>query len=610
MATRRPPSGKIIRTRMNRTLCILALLYLALGARFFYIQVIRAPYFRDKAEEFRLRKIVLPARRGTIYDCNGKELAVTVELYDIQTWPRKIKDKEATAEKLAGIVGWPKEKVLEVISADKRFVFLMRRASTDIGRKVRDAKIYGVEAVPIMSRVYPAGQLASHVIGFTDIDGIGREGLEKVFDKYLRGKDGYIVAEVDARSKVIPGTRRQRVEPVDGMDLILTIDSTIQHSLETELAKSWETYSAAGASAVVMDPRTGEILGLANMPTYNPNKVAESSADSRRNRAVTDLYEPGSTLKTITACAALNEKAISYHDTFHCSGSMRVGRRTVKCSLHPPFMAGHGSCDVAKMLMHSCNMAAAGIAFKVGKEKLFEYEKDFGFYEKPGTGMLGEMTGWPSNPSKWEDVRLANIGFGQGIVVTPMQLANAYATIANDGVMMQPHVVKEIRRRDGTPYREYKPRVVRRVISADVARSVSEMLHGVCDAGTGKPAVVDGYQTGGKTGSAQKAVNGTYNTGKFIASFVGYLPTSNPRAVILVAVDEPKGIHWGATCAAPVFREVGRMTMWHLKVPPDQTVRTAPIAGESHSGSRTTGGSQRTRERAGDEAGGRVNLGG
>ena len=217
----------------------------------------------------------------------------------------------------------------------------------------------------------------------------------------------------------------------------------------------------------------------------------------------------------------------------------------MRCSLHAPFLGGHGTCNVTKCLTYSCNMAAAGIAFRVGKEKLFEYEKKFGFYDKPGTGMLGEMAGWHDSWENWEDVRLANIGFGQGIVVTPLQLANAYATVANDGVMMQPHVVKEIRRKDGTPYKEYKPQVVRRVVSADVARAVTEMLHGVCLQGTGKTAVVEGYQTGGKTGSAQKAINGSYNNGKFVASFVGFLPTSNPRAVILVAVDEPKGIHWG-----------------------------------------------------------------
>jgi stage V sporulation protein D (sporulation-specific penicillin-binding protein) len=580
---------------MNRTLCILAALYLALGARFFYIQVIRTAHYKEKAEQYRLRTMKLPARRGTIYDRNGKELAVTVELFDVQAWPRKIKNKPAVAERLAPMLGCDKSEVLERISLDKRFVFLARRVTTDVGRQVKAAAIYGVESTPIMSRVYPGGELASHIVGFTDIDGIGREGLEKVFDKYLRGTDGYVTAEVDARSKVIPGTRRGRVEPVHGMDVVLTIDSTIQHSLEQELRKSYEKYSSAGASAVVIDPRTGEIMALANMPTYDPNKVAQSDADSRRNRAVTDLYEPGSTLKTITACAGLEEKAIDYDDTFGCSGSMRIGNRTVRCSLHPPFMAGHGTVNAAKMLKYSCNMAAAGVAFRVGKEKLWEYEKKFGFYDKPGTGMLGEVAGWHDSWRNWEDVRLANIGFGQGIVVTPLQLANAYAVVANDGVMMRPYVVKEIRKTDGTSYRLYKPQVVRRVISAEVARAVGAMLQGCCDEGTGKPAVVDGYLTGGKTGSAQKAVAGSYNNGKFIASFVGFLPVSNPRAVILVAVDEPKGIHWGATCAAPVFREVGRMAMWHMKVQPDDV---APDSQPAAKTARTTGSGRRERVRA------------
>lgn len=582
---------------MNRTLCIMALLYLALGARFFHIQVISAARYKQKAEEFRLRKIKLPARRGTIFDCNGKELAITVELYDIQTWPHKIKDKDAAAEKLAGILGWPKEQVLGKITTDKEFVFLTRRASTDVGRSVEAAKIYGVEAMPIMSRVYPGGQLASHIVGFTDIDGLGREGIEYICDKYLRGKDGYVITEVDARGKLIPGTRRRRVEPVDGMDLVLTIDSTIQHSVEAELFKSYDKYSAAGASAVVIDPRTGEITALANMPTYDPNEVAKSKANDRRNRAVSDLYEPGSTLKTITACAGLETKSIDCGTTFHCSGSMRVGNRTVRCSLHAPFLGGHGVVNVAKCLKYSCNMAAAGIAFRVGKDRLYDFEKKFGFYDRPGTGMMGEMTGWPGVWKEWEDVRVANIGFGQGIVVTPLQLANAYAAVANDGVMMKPHIIKEIRLPGGGVYRENKPEVVRRVVSAEVARTVTDMLRDVCLGGTGKPAVVEGYQTGGKTGSAQKAVNGSYNNGKFVASFVGFLPTSNPRAVILVSVDEPKGIHWGATCAAPVFKEIGRMAMWHFKVAPDQVAPPTPVAGDT-SGGHQAGGSRKARDRA------------
>lgn len=570
----------LVQGRIRRTLSLLAIVYLVLGARFFYIQVIRASHFKEIAEEFRLRPIPLRARRGIIYDRDGKKLAVNVEAYDVAVRPVKITDKGGTAEQIAPIIGWDNKDLLARLHSPKKFIYLERGVDADIGKRVRNLKLPGVEAIRTVGRVYPAGSLAAHVIGFTNIDGDGIEGLEKAYDRYLRGRDGYVIAEIDARGRVIPGTRRHRVEPVHGMDLVLTIDATIQHALETELARSFADYGAVGASAVVMDPQTGEILALANMPDYDPNRVGDYPPDARRNRAVTDLYEPGSTLKTITACAALEEKVVDLDDTFYCSGSMRVGRRRVRCSLHRPFMAGHRACNVAKILRYSCNMGAAGLGLRLGKQKLWEYEKAFGLYEKPGSGMLGETCARSAAADweNWEDVRLVNIAFGQGIVVTPLQLASAYAAVANGGVLMRPHILREIRRPDGAPEKIFGPRVVRRVISERTAGLVSQMLHGVVTGGTGKTGRVDGYRTAGKTGSAQKVVDGRYAPDKFIASFVGFLPITDPRVIILVAVDEPQGIHWGARVAAPVFKEVGRKAMWHMKVPPDDVDDSAPIA--------------------------------
>lgn len=573
----RLPFDQFVQRRVRKLCYLLAFVYCILGARLFYIQVIRASFFKPIAAK-RNVKIPLLAKRGTIYDRNGKKLAVSVDAYDIYVDPTEIKNKADVAGRLAPLIGYDRSRLLDIFSKRGRFTYLRRRADVQLWAKIKELKLPGVGANPTMKRVYPGGTLAAHIIGFTDVDGIGIEGLERVYDRTLRGCDGYIEAEIDARRNIIPVSRKERVEPVNGKDITLTIDSTLQHCLEMELEKTYKAHSAVGASAVVIDPKTGEILALANMPTYNPNDVAGSGASDRRNRAVTDLYEPGSTLKTMTVCGALEDKAISTSDTFYCRGSMRIGRRTVQCSLHAPFLNGHGSCNAAKTLRYSCNMAAAGIGLRMGKEKLHEYESAFGLYENPDSGLPGEQCGWRDRWQDWPDVRVANIAFGQGIAVTPVQLAKAYSAVANGGLMMRPFIVKEITGLDGKPEMTFSPRVVRRVISKETACLVSEMLRGVVAGGTGKTARVEGYRVAGKTGSAQKAstTGRGYVGGKFIASFVGFLPVTDPRVVILVAVDEPKGTHWGATVAAPVFQQVAREAMWRMKVPPDELPKQSP----------------------------------
>ena len=560
--------------------------YLVLITRLFYIQVIRSPHFKAKAEELTVRHIVLPAKRGTMYDRNLKKLAVSTDAYDIYVQPRKIKDKEGTAAQLAPLIGWDQGKLLARLQGNDKFIYVERRADVEMGKRVKEAKIPNTGVLPTMKRIYPGGSLAAHIIGFTNVDGKGIEGLEKVYDKVLRGSDGYVIAQVDARGKIIPGSKRKRVEPIHGDDLVLTIDSTMQHALEMALRESYEKWSAAGASAVMMDPKTGEILALANMPTFEPGNVAQYNAASRRNRAVTDLYEPGSTLKTITVSAGLEEKAITPNDTFHCRGSMRIGRRIINCSLHAPFMGGHGTVNATKILRYSCNMGAAGIGLRLGKESLYKYEQAFDLYVKPGSEMPGEMYYVDKDRwQDWADVHVANIAFGQGIAMTPLQLTKAYAAVANGGLLMRPYVVKEIKSADGKLDKVFGPHMIRRVISEETAGLVAEMLYGAVNEahGTGKNARVEGYRVAGKTGSAQKASGGGYG-GQVVSSFAGFLPISDPRVVILVAVDEPHGSHYGAVVAAPVFQQAARKAMWHLKVPPDDVPKQKPSAVDGDGG--------------------------
>jgi stage V sporulation protein D (sporulation-specific penicillin-binding protein) len=579
--------SRLTKNRFRWLIVILTAGYIILALRLFHLQVICAPRLKAKAESLIRTKINLPARRGTIYDRNFNKLAVTVDAYDIAVRPAVLgKDKVQVLTQLASLIGVDRYTILKKAENRKKPFYVARGVDIDVGDKVKKAKLPGVDVLRTMKRVYPYGQLAAHIIGFTDVDGRGIAGLEKVFDRELSGKDGYVIAEKDARGKIIAGSYRERVEPVHGKDIVLTIDITIQSAVENYLDKeSFSKYHAAGATAIVMDPKTGEILALANYPTFDPNNVGAFPIENQRNRAVTDLYEPGSTLKTITACAALEEGVIDVNDTFPCNGSMTIGRRTIRCSIHPPFTHGHGNVNVAKVLCYSCNMGAAAIGFRLGAKRLYEYEEAFGLYEKPGSKLDGETCcRWHDTWRDWPDVRLANIAFGQGIVVTPLQLARAYCAVANGGLLMRPYLVKQILNQDGTVERTFHPRATRRVISERTARMVCEMLHGVVTDGTGKPARVEGYKVGGKTGSAQKAgPNGGYAPGKFVASFVGFLPVTDPRLVILVVVDEPKGTHFGATAAAPTFREIARKAMWYMKVPPDdeETFQAYKKASES-----------------------------
>lgn len=560
-----------MRSRINVTVSCLAVLYLILAGRLFFIQIIKGQEYKKIAKAETVREITIQARRGTIYDRNRNKLAVTVDAYDIAARPAAMKDKAAVAKALAPLIGKDETDLRDTFERHAKYTYLERRIDADKGTAIKKAKLPGIDVTLTTKRIYPHGTLAAHILGFTNIDGKGIEGIEKSYDSYLKGSNGTLVAEVDARGRIIPGTEQRVRQPVNGKDLVLTIDYTLQHSLETELAKSYNDHSAAGASAVMMDPKTGEIIALANMPTFDPNKVANSTAASRRNRAITDTYEPGSTLKSITACGALEEHAIRPTDTFACNGSMKIGRRTIRCSVHAPFVHGHGACNVAKMLTYSCNMAAARIGLKLGKEKLNKYEKAFGVYEVPIKEMPGAVTAWHDNWEDWGDVRLANIAFGQGIAVTPLQIARAYCAIADGGVLRKPYVVKAILNSDGEIYRSGHPEMTRRVISPATSRMVCKALGTVVSDGTARrTAQVEGYQVGGKTGSAQKAVPGKgYAAGGIVASFAGFLPLSNPRVVILVAVDEPKGSHFGATVAGPVFQKVAKKAMWRFKVPPD-----------------------------------------
>jgi len=569
---------------------VFGFLYLAIAARLFYIQVLNNEHYQKLARDIRVRQPKLTATRGDICDRTGSQLATSVPACAVYVNPKQIKDRREVVEQLSEIIGMDMAAVdaiiKKAIAKGTTFAYIKRQLPAEIGDKVRKADISAVGVLNESKRVYPCGSLAAHVLGFTYIDGDGQEGIERVENHYLKGRDGYIEAEVDSKGRIIPETRRRTEQPVNGCKVILTIDSNLQHITEEALSASYKKYQAAGATAIVMDPNTGEILAMANCPSFDPNNRKGVKADAWRNRAITDLYEPGSTLKLMTVAAGLEEGIAPTEVLATCTHSgMPIGKRRVRCSLHHPYSSGHGGVDMFMVIRHSCNIGAANIALRIGPDKFHSYLKAFGLLDRPKSGMAGETYFPLPSPDSWAAIKLANIGFGQGIAVSPLQMACAYGVIANGGKLVQPQIVREIRDENGKLVRAFEPKVVRRVISEEVARKTTEMLIDCVDEGTGKTSKIDGYSVAGKTGSAQKArTDGRgYAPGKYIASFMGFVPARNPKLVICVMIDEPKGSHWGATVAAPVFKEIAQRAMLHFGIQPDEPL--SPVTPQGAIGS-------------------------
>lgn len=547
-------------------------MYLAIAGRLVDVQFYRNDRYKKWASHIRFRDISLPASRGAIYDRTGRPMAVSIETASVYANRNEVRDPSATAARVAALLGPGFHIPESKFEGSSSIVWLGRQLDPRVCERVAkvSSELPGVGVQRDTKRVYPAGMLAAHILGFANFYGKGIEGLEHTLDSVLSGKDGLDRGELDARRRVIPETRREVRKPEDGKDVYLTIDTTIQHIAEQAVARMAEQFKPHSAQAIVMDPQTGEILALVNYPAYDPNRPKAVESSVWRNRAVADLYEPGSTLKTVTVAAALEEGVSQYEVVAHCTGHESINKGRIRCSLHHPFMSGHGPVDMYRLIQQSCNIGAAHLAYKLGPKKLYSYEKAFGLLDKIDAGFGCEVAGRTIPPENWQPMRLANIGFGQGIAVTPLQMASVYATIANGGVYVEPQIIREIRNPDGSVYKPFEVKNARRVVSRANAHIMSKLLVSCVLEGTGKTAKVPGRLAAGKTGSAQvPKPKGGYESGAFIASFMGFVPAYNPRLVIAVVVNRPKGSHWGATVAAPVFREIGEKALWYLKVPAD-----------------------------------------
>lgn len=544
--------------------------------RAFYLQVINRDYLLKLADRQHQKVIPLTPARGTIYDTNGAALAVSVEMDSCYAEPKSIADLRAAAARLAPVLEMPQETVFRRLQGNRNFVWLKRRLTPDVAKRVHELDIEGIGFVKETKRYYPNSEVASHVIGFTGLDPEGLEGIERRYDSTILGGTGYLVTERDAlgRNVALKGTVVQN--GAMGHNVTLTLDKNIQYIAEKELAKAVTNSGAKAGTAIVMDPNTGRVLAMSNFPTYNLNSHGDYASSVWRNRAVADSYEPGSTFKTFLIAAALEEKLVRPGDGINCEGgSYAIGGRTIH-DTHK-----YGRLSVAEILKYSSNIGVAKIGSKLGASRLYSYLKNFGIGEKSGIDLPGETSGTLRQWSQWYGIDLATISFGQGVTASSVQLTAAFSAIANGGVLMKPYLVEKITDSDGNVVTTFGPQARRRVVSPETAKSVASMLEGVAaDGGTGTNASVEGYRVAGKTGTAQKVdpITKGYSASKRTASFIGFVPARKPRLTILVMIDEPKTSPYGGVVAAPAFSAIALQSLCYLKVPPDTIVRSKPQA--------------------------------
>jgi cell division protein FtsI (penicillin-binding protein 3) len=549
---------------------VLVFFILCLGfiaARAYRMQVLeRGKSLSVAQHQYYDRRINLAPPRGIIYDSMGRALAVSMRVNSLYAQPDKINDKGAVAARLAPILQMDARDLSALLSSPKPFVWLKRKISPDQQERIEALRLHGVDFMPESRRFYPNFELGAQVIGFAGMDSQGLEGVERVYDKYLKTATDYVVLERDALGRLINIPERE-----NGMNapynLHLTLDLRVQYLAERELKKEVIEQKAKGGMVVVMEPSTGKILALAVHPSFNPNLFEDYGAASWRNRAITDPFEPGSLMKVFLLAAALKEAITKENDIVFCeNGAYTLQGHTI----HD--MSPRGWLPVHDIIRYSSNIGASKVGRKLGAERFYRYLDAFGFTESTGIDLLGENAGAVHAPASWSPVDLAIISFGQGISVTALQLITALSSIANGGNLMKPYLVERITDEEGKVIAEFSPQVRRRVLPTEVCHRVTSIMKEVVTAGTGIRGQVPGYEVAGKTATAQKVeiATGEYSKDKVIASFMGFLPADEPRAAILVVVDEPKNSPYGGTAATPVFKRIAEELMQYTGTPPSE----------------------------------------
>lgn len=547
-----------IHTRIKIIMIVIILLFILIIGKVFYIQVISYNKLNSYANSLWSRNLPIEANRGIIYDRNGVVLADNLTTTSLVFIPNQIEDKEKTAKLISKILGTSYEDMLSHVSKKSSIERVHpegRRLNFEVADKIASLNLPGVYLVKESKRNYPFGTTLSHTLGFVGIDNQGLSGLELMYNSYLTGSYGAIKYYSDAK-----GTRLNLAEvyeqPQDGVNMTLTINYDIQESLERELDNAVLKYNPDQALGIVMDPNSGEILAISSRPNFSPSDYQNYTVEEiNRNLPIWMTYEPGSTFKIITLAASLEEKVVDLdNDTFTDTGGIVVEGATLHCWKH----GGHGYETYLQVVENSCNPGFVNLGLRLGKEKLFSYIDKFGFGKKTGVDLNGEANGIIFNVDKIGDLETATTAFGQGVSVTPIQQITAVSAAINGGTLYKPYIVKSLNEPEtNSVILENKKEVVRKVISDETSQKVRYALESVVTNGTGRPAFIDGYRVGGKTGTAQKVKDGRYMIGNYIVSFIGFLPADDPQVIVYIAVDNAKGVtQYGGTIAAPIAKNI------------------------------------------------------
>jgi cell division protein FtsI (penicillin-binding protein 3) len=567
-----------IQCRIFFTLAGLIIAFAVVALRLVELHILKGPEFAQQARKQHFRMINVKAERGAVLDRKARILAIDLKAPSVYAIPPMIKSERDVSKRLASVLKISSQSMTERLEGSRHFVWLGRKVDPATAEVIQRLDIEGIGFVMESRRFYPKRTLLGQLLGFTGVDHQGMEGIEYSYDAVLRGQEGGIRFERDAAGRAVYPEGFDYVAPSRGNDLILTVDEFLQHISERELDDVLTRAKAKAGTVIMMDPMTGEILALAIRPAFNPNTMPGSaqaskpiSPDRWRNRAITDVYEPGSIFKIVTAAAALQEAVVKPADVIDCEeGSLVVAGSRIR----DPFP--HGLLTFREVVAQSSNVGMVKVAMRLGDGVFYRYARAFGFGEKSGLDLRGEVPGILRDPSQWSKRSLATLSIGQEIAVTPIQMVTAVSAIANGGLLMTPFLVKEVRNPEGVVVERFSPQVRRRVLAPEVAQQMKEILEGVTrPGGTGDKAAIPGYTVAGKTGTAQKIDPSTrrYYSDRFVSSFVGFVPAKDPRLAILVVVEEPEGVSWGGSVAAPVFKTIAQEALDYLGVLPQDKDR-------------------------------------
>ncbi|HXZ42958.1 MAG TPA: penicillin-binding transpeptidase domain-containing protein [Terriglobales bacterium] len=558
------PSRNLTDSRLYVLSVVLILWCGAICLRLVYLQIFRYGSFEQRAQHQQQRTVEVSARRGIIYDRAGRELAMSVSVDSAFAVPSEIPDLAGTISLISRITKSDPHELLARCKAAKTFCWVARKADAETADRIRSLNLRGIYFQKESKRFYPKGELAAQVIGYVGTDDEGLSGIEREYDEKLRGRPGEMLISVDARRKWFGSVEKQ---PEPGQNVVLTIDQQIQYIAERELDTAIEQTHAISGTVIVENPRTGEILALANRPTFNPNLTREITPEKLKNHAVSDVYEPGSTFKLVTISAALEEKLTTPNEVFDCQmGSIVINGMRIHDS------RPHGLLPVSDILAESSDVGSIKIGMRLGDERFYKYIRGFGFGQQTGIELPGETRGLTKPPSRWSKVSFAAISMGQEIGITPLQLVGLVSTMANDGVRVAPRIVAATTLPQSTPQTiTLQAKEQQRVISSLTAAQMRQMMQGVVLHGTGTKAILEGYSTAGKTGTAQKVDPAThaYSHTKYVASFAGFAPINNPAITVAVTLDSAVGLHQGGQVSAPVFRRVAQQVLEYLHTPHD-----------------------------------------